>query len=413
MGAFLPHLLLASLVWGHARPARAVPFALEFGGSHDAIHPLAVVNTPPLTCCVGIICTSIRRPTMVPRYGRLVSTWLTGVGVLLASLGAARIAQADEQVRLVYVRDAGPSECPDEPKLRRWVAARLGYDPFDAQAASVLVARVELRDERLEGSVETIDQHGVSGGRRALSSAATDCQALARAMALSISLAIDPERASLAGPELTEPEEAAEPPAAAPSEPPPAAHEPVAPEAPPPPPKVSAKPVPRARARAAAHVFTGAAFASNIAALPTTAFGGEITLGVRRERWSLALQGRALQSVGRDLEPRGQVSGALFGGSLNGCWHFEPLAACLVGQSALQRLSGSGVSDGRSSSGTYWAIGPRLVGHVPLGRELALMMAVEGALNLAPNIAVLSGHQVWKVPLFAGTLLVGVRAQFL
>jgi hypothetical protein len=246
-----------------------------------------------------------------------------------------------------------------------------------------------------------------------LSSAAGDCQALARAMALSISLAIDPERASLSGPEQPEPVDAEPEPTTLPSEP--AEAEPAPPPVAPPPlkrsPAIELAPPPRRRASPS--VFTAAAFASNLAALPAAAFGGEVELGLRRERWSLSLSGRALQSFGRELEPRGQITGALYGGGLHGCWHFEPIAACLVGQAALQRLSGSGVSDGRTASGRYWAVGPRLAGHAPVARELALVMALEGTFNLAPNTAVLSGNEVWLTPIFAGTLLVGARAQFL
>ncbi|HKY39114.1 MAG TPA: hypothetical protein VJN18_24415 [Polyangiaceae bacterium] len=344
---------------------------------------------------------------------------LVALTVLFASQGWARAGQAEEAARLVYVRGAGADECPDEEKLRDWVAARLGYDPFKAQASNVVIARLETRDAQLRGTVEMIDAQGKSAGRRELSSAGAGCEAVARAMALSISLAIDPERANEPRPQPGTPESAAAPVEATPSEPqaPPESVPLESPPSEPPPPLLkpsrsdgapsSGEPTALNR-----RVLLHAAFATNVGALPGEAFGGEIAAGLRLRRWSLALGVRALQSTDRDVEPRGQISGTLFGAVLNACHHFDPVSACLVGQLALQRVGSSGVTDANTSSGPYGAVGPRLSGEAAVTRHLALQLGLEGLVNLARNHAVLSGRQVWEAPWLAAALLVGMKAHF-
>jgi hypothetical protein len=336
---------------------------------------------------------------------RRLGRWLVWAGGLSGYLINPDVAGAAEKARLVYVRGDGAQDCPDEVKLRLWVVARLGYDPFSPQASNVVIARVEARDAQLAGNVEIVDAQGVSAGRRELASPGSGCQALARAMALSISLAIDPERANRAGPAPIESEpEARQPSEAKPS------------EATPPPTELSLirAPTPAAgKSRASPRVFGGGAFVTNLGALPAAAFGGELALGLRLRRWSLELQGRALQSTDRDVAPRGQVSGSIFGAGMSACWHFDPFAACLVGQAGLQRLSSSGVTHADSSSGLYGAVGPRLVGHAPLGPLVALELGLEGTLNLAPPRVILSGKEVWAAPRFGATLLAGVTTHFL
>jgi len=323
------------------------------------------------------------------------------------------VADAAEKARLVYVRGGGAQDCPDEVKLRLWVVARLGYDPFSPQASNVVIARVEARDAELAGDVEIVDAQGVSAGRRELVSPGSGCQVLARAMALSISLAIDPERASQPRPEPIEPE-AGHPSDAKASEPEPPAAEPTPAERSPTDSAPASTHTPAAgKSLATPRAFGAAAFVTNLGALPAAAFGGELALGLRLRRWSLALQGRALQSTDRGVAPRGEVSGSILGGGVSGCWHVEPIAACLVGQAGLQRLSSSGVTHADSSSGLYGAVGPRLVGHAPLGPLGALELGLEGTLNLAPPRVILSGKEVWAAPRFSATLLAGVTTHFM
>ena len=113
---------------------------------------------------------------------------------MAATLLLTATALAEPEFRLLYIREPGTEPCPEEVELRFSVAARLGYDPFSPTAGPAVIARVSPGVERLTGSVEITDGAGVSRGRREIESSSARCDELFRALALSVSIAIDPER---------------------------------------------------------------------------------------------------------------------------------------------------------------------------------------------------------------------------
>lgn len=326
--------------------------------------------------------------------------WLGRAGWLIAWAGICwpRPALAEEKARLVYVRGSGAEDCPNEVQLRLWVIARLGYDPFSPQASRVVIARIEGRAQQLQATVEVADQQGVSTGRRDLSSKAAQCQELARALALSISLAIDPERASAA------PAQAA--PASVP--------EPTAPTEPPAPVLLPSKATEPAATHNSAtwRLTVGAAFVGASGVLPGPAWGGSIDIGIRRHWLSLAFEGRGLKALARELQPRGELSGSLLGSAVVGCGHLDAFRLCLVGQVARQGLSSSGVTRPSSSSAPYAAVGGRLGWAWPFARHFALLLGLEATVNLTRNSAALDMLQVWKAPSFGGALTSGIETRF-
>lgn len=319
------------------------------------------------------------------------------LGVLAAS---SRELHAEERARLVYVREPGAEKCPAEVDLRLRVMARLGYDPFSPQASRVVLARISASERELSGEVELVDESGISGGKRALRSAPQSCEELARAIALSISLAIDPEQGRA-------PERMATPSAETPSsnaelQPTKSGRLGAAPE------RASVTPAKRRQ------FFAGAALAGTTGALPEPALGAFGFLGFRSRRVALALEARALQSFGRELVPRGSLHGSLIGPGVSGCGLYDEFALCLLSVVAVQRLVSSDISDPRASSGLFAAIGPRLTWRAPLGGQgFALSLSAEALLNLAPNSARFSDAVVWKAPLFSGHALFGIETPFL
>lgn len=329
--------------------------------------------------------------------GRWIGVWALIVGVAMPAA-----AKAEEKARLVYVRGEGAEACPAEVDLRLWVMARLGYDPFSPQASRVVIARVEARDHQLFSSVEMADQHGLSTGRRELSSKNERCQDLARAMALSISLVIDPERAS-----LVRDESGAGPAPAAPATAPPPATPARATSS-------SAAAAPGAKqAGPSTHVVLRGALESGAGVLPGWALGGTLGVGLRSRVISLALEGRGALSLGRDLTPRGSLTGSLLLARLLGCLHFEAVGLCAAGYLGQQRLGTSDVAQPQTSAGSYFGFGPRVELELPLTRGLAVMVGVEGVVNVTRNRALLTGLEVWKAPAVGGTLSMGVAAHFL
>jgi hypothetical protein len=117
--------------------------------------------------------------------------------VALLALVAVGEAHADPapRARLVYKRQPGAEGCPDESAVRAAVSTRLGYDPF-VETATLTVSVFIDRDPRgLHAQIDLLDEAADNGGSRQLSSKRRDCRDLAPAIALAISIAIDPLRA--------------------------------------------------------------------------------------------------------------------------------------------------------------------------------------------------------------------------
>jgi hypothetical protein len=331
---------------------------------------------------------------------------LIGFGLLALSAAWPASARAEEKVRLVYVRGAGADDCPAEVDLRLWVMARLGYDPFSPQASRVVISRVEARGDRLVSNLEVIDERSMSTGQRELTAKPGRCGELARALALSISLAIDPDRASQ--PATAEPAKPAEDAGllAKPEEAPPG-----------PKPSVTLAPEPsRATAEPPAevpHGFASLALASSWGALPGASLGAAASFGLRRRSFALSIDALGQIALPRELEPRGQLEGALLGGGASLCAVFGAWEVCAVGRAAAQRLAAFGVARPGASYGLFLGVGPRLAWAVPLGRQVAFTAGLEGLLHLTRNSAQLSGREVWRTPPLGGSLQLGVRMLFL
>src|SRR6185369_12023362 len=114
------------------------------------------------------------------------------VATALAANAISGPAWAKTKTRLVYERAPDASVCPDEATLRSAVTTRLGYDPFADDASAVVRARVGRTKTGLEGSVEYLDEAHGSQGPRKLSSTGGDCTELSSAIALTITILLDP-----------------------------------------------------------------------------------------------------------------------------------------------------------------------------------------------------------------------------
>jgi hypothetical protein len=311
--------------------------------------------------------------------------------VLAAGLLSARSAHAEEKARLVYARGAGTAGCPAEIELRLSVVARLGYDPFSPQASRVVLARIERRRAVLVGVVELVNDAGLSSGRRELSAPKRRCDELARAMALSISLTIDPERALALHP-------------AAPS---PGAFSTLPEEAPPDPELESPH-----RARPL-RLFAGATLAGAQSLLPTFALGGGAYLGIGWQAFSLQIETRLMTSFHHGLQEGGSLSGQTADPGLAGCRAFKQFGACLVAQLGTERVRTHDNGDPSTVTKIHAAAGPRYLMYFPQGAHLTLVAGVEALLNLSRNRARMYRRDVWDSPLLSGTILFGAETDFL
>ena len=111
--------------------------------------------------------------------------------VAAALLGLAARAEASPSAKLTYLRAEGAERCPDEAELRKAVAARLGYDVFFPWAKTTVVVEITRAPKGFHGAVKFVGASGLVKGQRALDSKSDDCADIVRALALTVSIAID------------------------------------------------------------------------------------------------------------------------------------------------------------------------------------------------------------------------------
>jgi len=327
------------------------------------------------------------------------------LGLAVVTLGVPRLAAAFPTSRLVYSRAPGTEQCPEQEIVRRAVATRLGYDPFFPSSDKTIIARIWRDGEQLKGDVELVDEHGLRLGRRELTGAGGDCGDLVRAMALSISIAIDPKSAETYGQgPADEPTTSASPePAPAPPEPPAL-----------PPPAVPPGAVPSSKRSHFASVAepelvgsAGLGLSALFQLVPKTTLGAFGFASVQHAGWSLGLEGRADLPVTAKL--RGvDVRVSSYALSVAPCWHVGFAFACEL--TSLGLLSATGVESGaKNGTRALVLVGARLGAEFSLLPSLGLILQADGLISPWPVELVAQGSSLWRSPVLAGDLgLAGV-----
>ena len=326
--------------------------------------------------------------------GRRIQRLFGLFAILALCLLSARTSQAEEKARLVYARGAGAAGCPAEIELRLWVVARLGYDPFSPQASRVLLARIDQRAGRLFGTIELIDKDGLTSGRREVSSPKSHCDELSRTMALTISLTIDAERAAAA--QNQTPGRVGVLVSGSPDELPA---------------EDDGAGLPHRLQDV--RLFAGGSLVGAARLLPTFALGGEGYVGIALHKYSLRLEASAMRSFYTDLPISGSLSGETIDAGLVGCRSQGPMGLCLVTQLGIERVQSTGLGRPRTVTALHGTAGPRLSLYFPQTPRLSMVFGVECLLNLSRNHARMASRDVWKSPLFSGTLLIGAETDFL
>jgi len=217
-----------------------------------------------------------------------------------------------------------------------------------------------------------------------LTSATGDCAELGSALALAISIAIDPLSLSRAPSPAPVVRETA--PIHSPSE------------------RVAPPPLTIATA-VGVHVALGATPG-------TIGVGPDLQIGVRRSSASLALAGRLDPTIGSEGDADGRVDASLVAAGLVPCFHHGPLAACALGYAGVLRGTGSNVSVPRHASTFYAALGARLALAIPLGGIFALDVHLDGLGTLTHTTLEIDGVPVWTTPPLSAVLGSGLLASF-
>ena len=320
----------------------------------------------------------------------------------------AAVAQAAEAARLVYGRSADAGTCPDEATLRNAVARRLGYDPFVAYATRTVIVELHGGASGYTGRVYVVDA-GTAGGAREITSPGPDCDDLISAVALAISIAVDPASID-AEPIAPEPEPATLPASDSSSR---SAHEDSAPDtfdapedsrktdAPPerddahserrteqkP---ATAKPV-RWSAGAGVFLATGPA--------PSPDLGIALVAGVVGRHWAFGVEPRIAMPTTSDAQSvPGRVKVTVYGGSLLPCYRYDDWFGCYVLDLASTTASGVNVDVSHSDQALWAAQGLRIAHRWPLGAGFSLGASADGLWAFTRSAFRIDGKDAFETP---------------
>jgi hypothetical protein len=327
--------------------------------------------------------------------------------VPLAAVTSAAAAAPARTARFTYSRGAGATDCPDVDVIRAGVSARLGYEPFDDRAERVVSATVSRTGHVLEARIQIADADGKAAAERKLASRQSDCQELASAMELAITIAIDPVAGSRPRPDPPAP-----PPPAPPAPAPPPPRVIVVREAAPPP--GPAPPPPAPRAPTVFQVRLGGLGA--VGSSPAAAFGGTLQVSVRRGSFSLGLEGRGDLAATTELDFNGARVGdmetSLLMGALVPCAFRGVLEGCALLSVGQIRASSTGLAMPQQVTAPFLAAGARVGLELPLGSILTAGAHADVLAPVTETVLRVNGQPVWTSPAISGALGATIGARF-
>lgn len=314
----------------------------------------------------------------------------------LVMLLVSSASAAAPSARLVYLRDAGAEDCPDEGAVRAAVASRLGYDPFFPQARATLFAELKRKKSTYTARIKLVDEQNVVRGARELSHSGPHCADLIDTMALSISVAIDP-KSLLDGRQPAEPQEVsasseplAVPPVAEATPVPTVTSQPARPASPPP---DAPPPTPPAHTSMIVSIagagWGGAAPAPNVGVL-----GG---IGLRFGRVDVMVEGRADLPAATEVR-LGTVRTSFLGGTLVPCGRLGIVFGCGIATLGQLSAEARGLAIPRSDDALYSFVGLRLGVGVPMSSRIDLRVQSDVLYALTPRTLLIDGQSAYAMP---------------
>jgi hypothetical protein len=368
----------------------------------------------------------------VRRRVRCTLLLTAGFGTLVSS-----VASALPTSEFRYLRDEGAAQCPSESELRAAVSARLGYDPFQKGAARTIRASIETMTEGFRARVELEGGHEGHGQREIVTKGS--CLELVSAIALSISLAIDAERASATGGASTTDgifAAASETPSAQGAAAQPAPPKATAVEVPKPVPTPETKPEPAVARRSRVeptqewaddpaprrprgpHIPLPLDFALGThlellsGSAPSTAIGGSLFVQARRDWLSLELGLRADAPAGQTIANEARVRTGVVAFQLVPCAHFHVMKVCAVGQVGEIWATSEELPRNRTDLAVYSAAGLRLGVEWPRNAAWALSAHADAMALLTRVQVTVDSQSVWEAPGSFGSLGAGGLIRF-
>ena len=303
--------------------------------------------------------------------------------------------------RLTFERAAGADRCVDEEALRERVAARLGRDPFVDEAPLAIDVRVAAAEEGTQGGfvamIALTDARDARETHREITSTRPDCADLGDALALAVSLAVDP--ASLlrpAGAATTEPTEAP----AADASPTPEPATPTESAAPAVAQPAAEAPVARdfhEEPRSPLSARIGAMLLGSYGVAPNLSAGLALSAGARFRDVSLDVELRA--EVPTEVAgDNGTVRGAPFTAALVPCGHVDVVALCGVLRAGAFYGEGVDAVESKSALSAYTAVGLRGGAEIPVTPSVDLRVIGEASTPITSVELRLGPEVVWETP---------------
>lgn len=284
---------------------------------------------------------------------------------------------------LRYVAPQHLAQCPTESALAAAVSRRLGRSPWSAASGRVVEVKIAHAAGGLEGEVRLRGKGGAVHGVRRLRAALDECRELGKAIALAVSIAIDP-RSALA----------------------------VRHETPPVRTRRSLRPPVALSRGAPIDVSLRSAFHVAVGVGPAASAGATLQLAVSWRWLRAALEARFDSQAASILdEPHAAgVDAALVGATALGCAAWRWLYGCATITTAALLGGGVNLAAAERVASVYFAPGLRL------GVQFTLVRALFGysfgqldiPLVRARYVDTSGGRQLWSAPPVAAAFGVGL-----
>ena len=324
----------------------------------------------------------------MPRASRgVLMTFATAA--MFAPVALESSAFGAPSARLVYVREPSAERCPDEPALRAAVIARLGYDPFTADSPSTLFATVTRDSVTYRATVKLVDATGQRGARELDH---VQCAELVDTMALTISIAIDPESLG------------------APAPAPPTAPAPAPAPAPPPAPAEGRSPAASASS-ASPHPFVSITPTLSLGAAPSPAVGLTASLGLDARPFIVALEVRGDLPASRETA-RGTVSTSFLAGTVAPCVIRSVFLGCALFSAGRIVAEARGITSPRTDSAAHLLGGARVGIALPVTSSLDLRATGDLLFSLTPQVLRIDGADAYEIPRASVQLGIGAALHF-
>lgn len=330
-------------------------------------------------------------------------------GALVAAIATSTSnARAARSARLVYVRGSDAEACPDEEAVRTAVAGRLGYDPFVAVASTILTARVHREGGGFRTEVALVDENGVERGARQMTIQSPECVDAISAMALTISIAIDP--LSITGPSHPPSQEKRRESREddAPVEHPTGATLAVTKTR-------TASPVETTSDKSESRSvrwFAGVAMVGSAGMGPSLALGGAGFLGGRWRSFSLAAEGRIDLPSSKASSQGGRVASQVLLGELVPCAHLAITYACGVFAMGELHATGVDLTTSRTPSALYTGAGVRIGVGIPISAAVELRSHAEGLASFNRRILTINAADAYVFPWISADLELAIAVRF-